>query len=269
MIRYNPSRRKLLSATAVSALAMGLSRGALADARDSGDFTFIVINDVHLVDEKCGQWFAKVLDGAAKHRPDFCLLVGDLVEDGTARQIGTIKEVLGGAKFPVHVVVGNHDHTPRNDRRAFEQAFPKSINYHFEHKGWLFVGLDTTQGHAGARTVVSRDTMNWLGAEMPGLDRKRPMVMFTHFPFGWLLPSRPTNAQAMLEHFVDHNLQSVFNGHFHSASTRVWGQCELTTNTCCSLRRKNHDLDPRKGYFLCVAKGGTVKRKYVQVNAHA
>src|SRR5678815_1964365 len=124
MLPPKPSRRRLLSASALSALALGLPAKALADAPDSEDFTFIVVNDVHYVDEKCGQWFAKVLDGMKKHQADFCLLVGDLVENGTAKQIGSMKDLLGGLKIPVHVVVGNHDHTPANDRKAYEDAFP-------------------------------------------------------------------------------------------------------------------------------------------------
>jgi hypothetical protein len=157
-------------------------------------------------------------------------------------------------------------HAP-NDRRAYDDAFPKTLNYHFDHRGWQFVGLDTTQGFAGSNTVIAKETLDYLAATLKQLDPKRPTVLFTHFPLGWLLPARPANAQALLQHFVDHNLQAVFNGHFHSQTTRVWGGCELTTNTCCSLRRKNHDLDPRKGYFLAQAKNGTIKRKYVQVNA--
>jgi hypothetical protein len=267
MLPPKPSRRRLLSASALSALALGLPAKALADAPDSEDFTFIVVNDVHYVDEKCGQWFAKVLDGMKKHQADFCLLVGDLVENGTAKQIGSMKDLLGGLKIPVHVVVGNHDHTPANDRKAYEDAFPDTLNYHFEHRGWQFIGLDTTQGFAGANTVIAKPTMDYLGAVLKKLNPKRPTVLFTHFPLGWLLPSRPTNAQALLQHFVDHNLQAVFNGHFHASTTRLWGPCELTTNTCCSLRRKNHDLDPRKGYFLCRTRQGIVKREYIQVNA--
>ena len=266
MLPPKSSRRGLLSAAGLSALAMGLPRGALADGADSQDFTFAVVNDVHYVDEKCGAWFAKVLEGMKEHRPDFCLLVGDLVEDGTAKQIGAMKELLAASKFPVHVVVGNHDHTPANDRRAYAEAFGEATNYQFEHKGWQFIGLDTTQGHTGANTVIARETLDYLGGALKTLDGKRPTVLFTHFPLGWLLPSRPKNAQALLQHFVGHNLQAVFNGHFHSATTRVWGPCELTTNTCCSLRRKNHDLDPRKGYFVCRTKDGVVKRQYVRVD---
>ena len=35
----------------------------------------------------------------------------------------------------------------------------------------------------------------------------------------------------------------------------------LTTNTCCSFHRQNHDFDPRKGYYLCSAKDGKITRE--------
>ena len=263
----NPSRRRLLSSSALAALSLGLPNPLFAqDAKPVEDFSFLVINDVHYFDQGCGQWFGKVLEGAKKHQADFCLVVGDLAEDGAVNQLGPMKELLAGLKIPVHVVIGNHDYTADDGRKAFEDSFAHSLNYIFDHKGWQFIGLDTTQGRAGSNTVIAKETLDFLAAALKKLDAKKPTVLFTHFPLGWLLPSRPTNAQALLEQFVNQNLQHVFNGHFHSATTRVWGPCELTTNTCCSFRRKNHDLDPRKGYFLCTTREGAVKRKYIQVN---
>jgi 3',5'-cyclic AMP phosphodiesterase CpdA len=108
--------------------------------------------------------------------------------------MGAMKELLASLKMPVYVVVGNHDFTPQNDRRAYDDAFPKTLNYHFDHRGWQFLGLDTTQGFAGSNTVIAKETLDYLAATLKQLDPKRPMVLFTHFPLGWLLPSRPTNA---------------------------------------------------------------------------
>jgi hypothetical protein len=93
------------------------------------------------------------------------------------------------------------------------------------------------------------------------------MALLTHFPLGYFLPSRPMNTNPFLLEFENHNLQAVFNGHFHSKTERAWGDATLTTNTCCSFHRANHDFDPRKGYFLCTAKDGHIDREYVQVNA--
>jgi calcineurin-like phosphoesterase family protein len=269
----HPSRRALLRNTAAAALTPLLARWASAadDAKDSATFTFAVLNDLHYVDKDCGAWLAKnVIDRLNAQAPDFVLVVGDLTEHGTKPQNAGVRDVLAALKMPLHVTVGNHDHQAgNNDRTPYETAFPKSLNYHFEHKGWQFLALDSTQGHAGANTRIHRDTITYATDTLKALDKKKPTALFTHFPLGRFLPHRPANGNDLLLPFENHNLQAVFNGHFHSKTERLWGDAVLTTNTCCSFRKNNHDFDWRKGYFLCTAKDGQITRDYVQVNAPA
>jgi len=264
-----PTRRALLRATAgVTMAALTTRWAAAAEAgKDAGTFKFIVLNDIHYVDAKCGQWLAKAITGMNAHGAELCLIVGDLTEDGTRQQNAGVRDVLGGLKMPYYCVVGNHDHEAGNNgRKAFEAAFPHSENYLVEHRGYQFLGLDSTQGRAGKDTVVAKATLDWNAAALKTLDRKRPTVVFTHFPLGWFTPSRPANAGDLLDQYANHNLRAVFNGHFHGATARNHAQAVITTNTCCSFRRKNHDpFDARKGYFLCTAKDGNVTREYVEI----
>ncbi|HEY7119890.1 MAG TPA: metallophosphoesterase [Tepidisphaeraceae bacterium] len=266
-------RRDVLRWGAGAALYSSLiARWATAadNAKDSGTFTFVVINDIHYFDQRCATWLNdRVIRRVNDHKADFCLIVGDLTEDGTKPQNAAVKDVLNGIRIPTYVVVGNHDHQAGNDDRTpYEANWPKSINYHFEHKGWQFIGLDSCQGRAGSKTVVPKDTIAYLIETLKSLDKKKPTALFTHFPLGYFLPSRPTNANDLLLPFAEHTLLDVFNGHFHSKTERAWGDATLTTNTCCSFHRANHDFDPRKGYFLCTAKNGRIHREYVQVNAN-
>jgi hypothetical protein len=193
-----------------------------------------------------------------------------MTEDGTKEQNAAVHDVLKGLKMPLYVCVGNHDHQAGNDdRKPFEDNFPKSINYIFEHRGWQFVTTDSTQGRAGGNTAIHKDSLAFTAEALKVLDKKRPTALLTHFPLGNFLPSRPNNANDLLVEFAEHNLQAVFNGHFHSKTERVWGDAIVTTNTCCSFHRANHDFDPRKGYYLCTAKDGKVTREYIQVNKPA
>jgi 3',5'-cyclic AMP phosphodiesterase CpdA len=268
----HPRRRDVLRLGGAAAVYAALSdRWARAadDAKASETFTFVVVNDIHYFDKRCAAWLSEhVIPRINGHKADFCLIVGDLTEDGTIRQNAEVKDVLKGINVPLHVVVGNHDHQAgSNDRKPFEDQWPGSLNYRFEHKGWQFIGLDTTQGHAGSKTAIHKDTLDYARDALTKLDPKRPTAVFTHFPLGHFLPSRPTNANDLLDLFVDHNFRGAFNGHFHSKTERGWRDALLTTNTCCSFHRANHDFDPRKGYFLCTAKDGQISREYVQVNA--
>jgi 3',5'-cyclic AMP phosphodiesterase CpdA len=259
----------MLRQSATGLLAAGLWPGALrADqSANTGDFHFLVVNDVHYFDEKCGHWLESVLKQMKGHKEtiDFCLLAGDLAEHGRPEQIEPVKEIFKSLAKTTHVVIGNHDYRTQTDRKAFEQLFPAHLNYRFDHKGWQFLGLDTTEGQRSTGTAIQPPTLQWLDKQLPQLDRKRPTIIFTHFPLGWLVIGRPANASELLDRFKEYNLQAVFSGHWHGFTERWVRKTILTTNRCCSFRRKNHDGTKEKGYFLCHARDGKVERKFIEV----
>jgi predicted MPP superfamily phosphohydrolase len=249
-------------------LAAGLWPGALGAQKDraAGDFYFLVVNDLHLLNDRCIPWFEILAKQMKAHREtiQFLLVVGDLVEDGKPEQFKPVQTILKKLDFPVHSVVGNHDYRTMADRQPYEEFFPRSINYHIEHRGWQFLGLDSSEGNK-AKVTVQPPTLTWLDATLPKLDKKKPMVMFTHFPFGALTPYRAANADQVLERFKEHNLKAVYNGHFHGFTERKHGETVLTTNRCCSYKRNNHDGTKEKGYFLCHARDGKIERTFVEV----
>jgi hypothetical protein len=144
--------------------------------------------------------------------------------------------------------------------------FPLGNNHHFEHRGWQFLGVDSTEGRQ-FRTTVRAETLQWLDQTLPKLDKKKPTVLFTHFPLGPWVIYRATNADQVLARFKDVNLQAVFNGHLHLSTERRVGAVTLTTNRCCSFSRQNHDGSREKGYFLCQARDGKVTREFVEHKA--
>jgi len=262
------SRRDFLRLSAGSLLAAGLWPGALrAGDADTGEFHFLVVNDIHYQDKRCGAWLEGVIAQMKKHteKIDFCLIAGDLTENGKAEELIPVRDLFKGLGMPVHVVIGNHDYRTQEDRKAYEEAFPKSINYRFEHRGWHFLGLDTSEGLRYQKTSVQPHTLRWLEETLPKVDKKQPAVVFTHFPLGPKVTYRPTNADAVLEHFKEHNLRAVFNGHYHAFTERQVGETVLTTNRCCAFSKGNHDGSKEKGYFLCHAKDGKVSRTFVEV----
>ena len=263
------SRRRLFKASASALLAAGLWPGKLFAAdRDSAAFHFVIINDIHAVNDADGTWLADVVVKSIRgqaEKPDFVIIAGDLTEDGSVRQFDAVKTAFAPLKFPLHVVVGNHDYVPKGkDRRPYEQAFPKAINYHFEHKGWNFVGLDSTDG-VKAKVDVQPATLNWVDVNLRRIDKARPMLLFTHFPLGPGVTNRALNADALLNRFKGHNLTCVFGGHHHGFTEKKVGEVVLTTNRCCSLTKGNHDKTKEKGYFVCSAREGKVGARFVQV----
>jgi calcineurin-like phosphoesterase family protein len=163
------------------------------------------------------------------------------------------------------MVIGNHDYTMQTNRAAYEKVFPGKINYTFEHKGWQFVALDTTEGTRYEQTSIQEPTLQWVDEQLPKLDKKRPTVILTHFPLGAGVQYRPLNADTLLDKFREINLRAVFSGHFHGFTERTAREAVLTTNRCCALKRGNHDKTTEKGYFVCDAAGQAIKRAFVQV----
>ena len=175
----NLSRRQLLKVGGSALLASAVWPGALrADEATGENFGFIAVNDLHFFDSKCVPWFQKVIASmaATKQPMDFCIIAGDLTESGSAEQISAVRDLFKGLKMPLYTVLGNHDYTPKNDRTAYEELMPKMINYTFDHKGWQFVALDSTDG-TKAKVAVRKPTLDYIGEAVPNLDQRRPTIL--------------------------------------------------------------------------------------------
>jgi len=286
--------------SASSLLALGLWPGVLraGDGNDSGSFRFVVLNDLHYLGPECGRWLEKVTRQIKGHEGvELCLVAGDLTEYGRLEDFAAVRDIFGGLGIPLHVVVGNHDYLaeklpspppvkpspqalapkdernqpPANpgkyDRRAYDQFFPRRVNYYFKHRGWQFVGLDTTQGLPYDKTQIQPETLQWVDDNLPRLSKTLPTVLFTHFPLGANVRYRPANAEELLARFQPCNLQAVFCGHWHGFTERQLGRATLTTNRCCALKRGNHDGTKEKGYFLCAAASGQITREFCRVES--
>lgn len=266
------TRRQVLQQWSAGALlTLGLWPGcAHLDGSSAKSFRFLVVNDTHLMSPECEVWLERVIQQMKAHGDvEFCLLAGDLTEHGKKEDLGAVREIVGGLGRPVYVVIGNHDYESPDSRVSYEQMFPRRLNYVFRHRGWQFVGLDTTEGQKYERTRVQSATLRWLDDHLHWLSKTKPTVVFTHFPLGGGVAYRPLNADAVLERFKPYNLRAVFCGHFHGFTARSVGSALATTNRCCALKRGNHDQSKRKGYFLCTATGGSIFREFITVSQAA
>jgi len=261
-------REALQKLSAASLLALGWWPGAIRAAGATppdDDFTFVVINDTHYMSPECGEWLEHVFEMVRAEKPVFCLHAGDLVDNGIRENHAVAHAVFERLGVPLYVQMGNHDYATQTDRAAYEEFYPGRVNYRFDHGQWQFVGLDSTEGKHFEKTMISETTLNWVDAELPRLDRTRPLVLFTHFPLADGVKMQPLNANALLERFRDHNLQAVFNGHFHGYTEHTYHEATVTTNRCCALKRDNHDGTHERGFFVCTVRAGRVTRRFVEV----
>ncbi|MGA7212996.1 MAG: metallophosphoesterase [Terrimicrobiaceae bacterium] len=263
------TRRELLRISAGTLLTLGLWPGRLRgdDLTGVGDFAFVVLNDLHFREPACAPWFEEAVAALKTSSPaaELCLIAGDLADYGTPEQLSGVRDAFQRLGIPTYAAIGNHDYLSATDRRPYEQIFGNQLNYAFEHGGWQFIGLDTTDGIEWQNTTISPTTLSWLDENLPKLDRRRPTILFTHFPLGVGVSMRPLNADDVLERFLEFNLSAVFCGHYHGLTERNLRAATITTDRCCSRVRGNHDGSKEKGWFVCRATElGEVTRQFVE-----
>ncbi len=268
------TRREALGRISAGTLmAMGLWPGALnaRDQRDSGSFRFLVINDTHYMSPECGEWLDGVVRQMKTHGTvDFCLLAGDLTEHGKREDLAAVREVFKGLEVPVYVQIGNHDYVSQTDRRAYEKLFRRRLNYYFTNGGWQFVGLDSTEGILYQNTQIQSDTFVWVRDNIRKLDKKKPLVIFTHFPLGNAVNYRPgqhRSAPGLSSASIISRPSSPDTG--MASPNDAWARPPLPRTSAAHLKRTNHDGTKKKGYFLCTAKDGQVIREFIEYKGKA
>ena len=219
-----------------------------------GAFRFLVVNDLHHATAECDPFLEGLVRQMRTHTDvAFLLVVGDLADRGEPSSLASVGRILRGLGAPVYTVPGNHDNDATGDTSTYAKVFPDALNYRFTHRGWQFIGLDSTDGYGWNDTRVSADALDFLDTTVPKLDPKAPTIAFTHFPLGPGIRMRPLNADAVLERLTRLDLRAAFCGHYHSRTIRTLGDALVTTNVCCARVRANHDGSKEEGYLVCTA----------------
>lgn len=241
--------------------------GEIHSAADKA-FSFVVVNDLHYRDERCSQWFQKVVESIKKLSPSpaFVMLAGDLSDSGTAAQLQPVRDLFKPLTIPVHTVVGNHDWEESSGFAAYKKFYPGPLNYRYSYGGWEFLALDTTERRKASQTSIPKETLAWVDMALPSIPKEQPIVILTHFPLGhnWV---RPMNAAALLDKFSGWNLRATMGGHWHGITEDDIGSIHLSTNRCCSWWHENHDGSPEKGYALAEVAEGKVTHRFIQMAA--
>lgn len=117
-------------------------------------------------------------------RPDFVIISGDLVDEGSMAEYEMLRDLLSGLSTPYVLMPGNHDERG-NLRRAFadHSYLPKNgefIQYAIEDQPLLILALDTLiPGEGGGRLCPAR--LEWLAALLEA-HRSRPTLIAMHHP---------------------------------------------------------------------------------------
>lgn len=245
--------------------AAGPAPAAKAAAAEA--WSFIAVNDLHFHDAACTPWFEKTVAAMKQSAPEatFCLLGGDLADEAKPAQFAGALDAFKKLGIPLYSTPGNHDYATDTDRTTYDTLLPGQTNQVFTHRGWQFVGLDTSEGTKWGDTHIQPGTFEWLDANLLKLDKSAPTVIWTHFPLGTGVAHRPLNADALLEKLSVLNIRAAYSGHWHAFTEKTWHDAVFTTDRCCSRFRDNHDGTKEKGWFVCTVSGDKIDRRFVQV----
>ena len=244
------SRRDFLKASAAGTIAglLPISMVRLAFADASQDFNFAYISDAH-IQQIQGNRFVRNWDQGLRRavaeanllepKPDFIMFGGDLAQLGSRAELDHGAEILAGLNQKPRVVMGEHDYYL--DLGAYWSELFGEQYYSFDHKGVHFVvlnsiltydewtnkwetperrmhemaGLDNPNG---SPFMVGGKQLAWLKQDLGKLDRKTPVVVFSHSPLQKIFKNwnfwteEADEIQKLLARFKQSN---VIYGHVH------------------------------------------------------
>ncbi|QSA98742.1 metallophosphoesterase [Methylococcus sp. EFPC2] len=245
------NRRDFMKNTGALAVAgslpVSLIELAFADAKEN--FTLAYISDSHIQHIKGSEfvrnWDRGLIRAVAETnlltpKPDFIVYGGDLAQLGTKAELDHGAEILSSLKGKVHHVMGEHDYYL--DLGAYWEKLFGPQHYSFDHKGVHFVVLNSILTHDewtfhrwptpeqrmaemagldnpnGSPFMVGEKQRAWLKDDLAKVDRKTPVVVFSHSPLqkiykGWNFWTEDADeVQALLKPFEK---VTVIYGHVH------------------------------------------------------
>ncbi len=219
---------------------------------DDESMKFIQITDTHIMapggrlhqlspNERLA---ACIADINAQHRDArFCIITGDLVDQGDVEAYGQLRAILSNLTIPYHLMIGNHDL-----RDNFIHAFPETdrdvngfVQYVVPTPVGDFILLDTVEpGTAAGRLCPAR--LAWLRDRLDET-RGRPVYRFMHHPpFPIEIPCldriRLEDPEPLVE-LIDRygHIRHLFLGHVHRPVTGCWRGIPFS-----ALRGTNHQV---------------------------
>jgi 3',5'-cyclic AMP phosphodiesterase CpdA len=212
-------------------------------------FRFAYISDSHLYARGMNHRFVRAVQkavvdvNALDPQPDFVLFGGDLAQLGRPDELDLGQQLLKDLKAPVRMMVGEHDWYL--DMGEQWKSLFGDDRYSFDHKGVHFVTLNsvveedfwTAKGYtpeermnivAGlddgrqSRFEVGAEQREWLKQDLAKVDKKTPVVVFSHSPLykyyePWNFWTKDADeVQALLFPF---QTVTVIHGHTHQLLT--------------------------------------------------
>jgi len=216
-------------------------------------FRFAYVSDTHLYARGMTHRFAKAALKAVEDvnaldpQPDFVLFGGDLAQLGRPDELALGQQILKELKAPVRMMVGEHDWYLDLGEKWKEMFGPDF--YSFDYKGIHFVTLNsvvekdfwTAKGYTPEQRMaivsglddnrqspfeVGEPQRQWLSKDLAKIDKKTPIVVFSHSPLYKLYKNWnfwTDDAEQVQQILQPFETVSVIHGHTHQLLTHRIG----------------------------------------------
>jgi 3',5'-cyclic AMP phosphodiesterase CpdA len=174
----------------------------------------------------------------------FCILTGDLADDGSESAYGDLAKVLTRLPMPVYPMMGNHD-----EREAIRRQFPHLgvdasgfVQTVVDTAAGRFLFLDTLDsGFSWGRYCESRQA--WLRKHLAESGNQPVWLAMHHPPLSLGIPSM--DQYALRDHCVfwsivepyRHRIRHIFLGHLHRSIGGSWNGIPFSC-----VRSPNHQV---------------------------
>ena len=170
-------------------------------------------------------------------RPDFVIITGDLVDQGSAVEYAHLRDILRSLRIRSAVIPGNHDDRT-NLRRAFgsDGYLPSDgefLHFTIEDLPLRLIALDTViPGKSGG--ILCRARLDWLAARLSERPEAPTVVAMHHPPFLTGVTEMDAincdNNSALGAIVAGHpQIERIICGHVHRPMTVRWNRTVVTT----------------------------------------
>jgi len=184
------NRRRFIATGALGAAGLALARKAISQEDVAAEYSFAVIADTHLREDREGEptgveKFRALLARLAEEAPEaeFGLLLGDIHPE-------KLEPMLPEIALPLHPVAGNHEQVSHREmlREMFPDDFAGRDYYSFERGGDLFIALCTATpgdhiGHLQSQYITPQtEQLGWLEDLLSRRAQWRHVFVYGHVP---------------------------------------------------------------------------------------
>jgi hypothetical protein len=230
-------RRDFLKLTGMGGLVFvsGLAHPGKAASGAENNFFFVQFSDTHWgfngpkVNPDSTGTLKKAVAAVNNLRiqPDFIMFTGDLThvtDDDKERRkrLTGFRDIINELKVRnIRFMPGEHD-AGLDEGEAFKEFFGKT-HYTFDHKGAHFIVLDNV---SDPRSIIGKEQLEWLNADLKRVDKDSPLVVFTHRPLFDLYPDWDwftRDGDKALGLLKPYSQVTIFYGHIHQENHQKTG----------------------------------------------